>query len=738
MADGSPIIEVDVTAELNDSGLNRWWRATVEYRNTPFIAIAIFVFVILTGVLFTHEFAFSLLDAPTVRAAYGWSWTLFALPLVLLLRDPPENLGRGPGYALPFTCLGLLAALAGYSLAPQPTGWIRPDAWLVSSALMLVFVPLVWNAANFWVFHNRRRAETARALSQTSSATNEANEAEAISALIATGLIALIVAGMAWIGQNHDTLHFNAMIGVVLSGLVAGVFFVVIFMDWLSELSALRNMSHGLRWVARRVRFLAVAYNSVDTVLVRIGAPIAGAEHRHPVGRYAIQSILLVSLSVLSWQLSPGLGLLTGFIGLTFALSISRLWSWVEDDRALASATNFDRTAPYRTDMREDYRDETLLGFIFVLALMPIMMAQANASELFGKDMFALPTGQVGLFDWFGFFGVELAKAVPLVDWIDIYTDDTSATGGMISALSPAARHSVFFARATVDLVLIAALLQAISIFNRNRQQKRLFNTLVATNAGHPKGLIDRLDEFVERVELRRAIAACRRPGSPALSEVPPPAQALEIYFDLNLLSDPRLIDFRRYNSDRLLELYGEQRSLEKRTFIAALACQRGDMTLKSPMHLLSEYAEDHRNEYDLYRVLGRVINDLDANRPVAGFDAESLRTIMLELRATSGLQDFKHKLLDLFVRVGGPADERIAFVADIAGLSDPDSFQGVRAAAIGTIADIVEAERSLDLITRTRGQLTTIRRGAGPTVIAAIAHARQRLNALAQKLRSP
>src|SRR5262249_30385192 len=100
---------------------------------------------------------------------------------------------------------------------------------------------------------------------------------------------------------------------------------------------------------------------------------------------------------------------------------------------------------------------------------------------------------------WFGFFGVELAKAVPIVDWAEIY--NIRPGNDLIQFNSAPAKHTVFLARAMVDLVLIASLLQAIGIATRNRNQKRLFA------AGH----ITRLDEIVERSEMIKAVRACRR-----------------------------------------------------------------------------------------------------------------------------------------------------------------------------------------------------------------------------------
>ena len=113
-------------------------------------------------------------------------------------------------------------------------------------------------------------------------------------------------------------------------------------------------------------------------------------------------------------------------------------------------------------------------------------MMQAHNGELFGPELFENAAGK-SFADWFGFFGVELAKAVPIVDWAEIY--GVRATEDMIAIHSPASMHAVFLARVMVDLLLIAGLLQALAIATRNRQQKQLYN------AKH----IDRLDPLSSR-----------------------------------------------------------------------------------------------------------------------------------------------------------------------------------------------------------------------------------------------
>ena len=123
--------------------------------------------------------------------------------------------------------------------------------------------------------------------------------------------------------------------------------------------------------------------------------------------------------------------------------------------------------------MREDLRDEALLALLSLILLLPLAMRQIHLGS--GGQLFAINTdGQFidSLWTWLSFFGLELAKAVPFVDWADIYNVETEF---VISAETMSAHHVVFFARAIVDLVFLSALLQAISISLKLSRHKRMF-----------------------------------------------------------------------------------------------------------------------------------------------------------------------------------------------------------------------------------------------------------------------
>jgi hypothetical protein len=179
--------------------------------------------------------------------------------------------------------------------------------------------------------------------------------------------------------------------------------------------------------------------------------------------------------------------------------------------------------------------------------------------------------------------------------------------------------HAVFAARATVDIALIASLLQAIAIATRNRQQKALFA------AGH----INRLDELVEKVELARATARRR----------------------VDWFKGP--VDFRRYDETRLKEIYSSTDNKRYRTFIEVIFEQSG-RTLDPAIAVFERMSRTHRNESDLYLTFDAVKREQLPGKPSPVGDLEE---VMENLRNTYGLQSLKAEILAFAAAHGAPAE---------------------------------------------------------------------------------
>ncbi|MCA9260816.1 MAG: hypothetical protein KDA61_16495, partial [Planctomycetales bacterium] len=441
--------------------------------------------------------------------------------------------------------------------------------------LGLAFAPRVWNAAIFGAYKSANQRAAAKAATLEERADEEAHRvrsvnvdqaltayksAEAVGAFIVTVLVALIVITAYWVGSFPKDPSLGVSLGVGIFVLVISLFVVVLCIDWLSETKAARWAGQKLSSLAKPGHYLAAFYDWIDSGLVYIGAHVAGADHFRATSRYSVLSVTLLALVLMGWFLPPPYGVAPVLLGFVLAFSISRLWSWVEEDRNLASITQFSPKAPRRVGFREDFRDETLLGFIFVLLLIPVGIMQVHQSELFGGPLFnnvdpSKPIPADNYVVWLGYFGFELAKALPIVDWADIY--HLGPGSDSITPIRPLGMHAVFAARALVDLLLIAALLQAIGIASRNRQQKFLY----------ARGQINRLDELVEKREIAKAIR----------HTAVTPASGGKTTFELGRLADSEFVNFRVYNEGRLRELFIKSDPADIiRDFIAQIFAERG------------------------------------------------------------------------------------------------------------------------------------------------------------------
>ena len=226
----------------------------------------------------------------------------------------------------------------------------------------------------------------------------------------------------------------------------------------------------------------------IDSILVRIVAPMTGAiqapDGRHGLGwHHALIIGVMAPLTLLGYGLPQPWGLIPIAAAFLFALSIGRRWAWVEGDRETASRLRTTKGKDIHVGFSNDLRDEALLGYAFLFILVPLTLYQLNemtgAFCLRGVETnghFACRDGEGEFRDWIGFFGLELFKAVPLVDWAEIYGFE--AEPQIIAKENvDLAKHLIFGSRVLVDFVVMAALFQAIAIFQRNQTQRKLYDS---------------------------------------------------------------------------------------------------------------------------------------------------------------------------------------------------------------------------------------------------------------------
>lgn len=434
------------------------------------------------------------------------------------------------------------------------------------------------------------------------------------------------IAGLAyWAAPGSEqgrSIQVSFGVGVVC--LVAAVYLVLIVGPHIaSKATALVRVFDIFRSI---VAPLGKLLSSLDGFLVFAVAGAAGAARRTDTTRYLILLCNLACAGLLGFLLEPPFGILPIVWAFALTLALSRRWAWIEEDMSL-SVLNRNYTGKHvRVGFGQDLRDEALTAFLSLVFLVPLALRQVQlASELYDAPIFAVTHAQADNFmNWLGFFGTELAKAVPFVDWAEVYQVHGLSA---ISVESESARHVVFATRIFVDLALLAALLQGLSVSARISKQKELF---------FKEHAIDRLDPFIEAIELRKLV---RRNGTS---------------FEVTELS----VGFPKYDQVRLLQLSQDDHHPEV-AFVARHLLQRDGYRSAGDLHddLLQRALQIVPRE-DAIR---EVITAIRARGRERDFD--TLVEARSALNGKGYLVDERKELVRLMVE-GDRSDERTAALA--------------------------------------------------------------------------
>ncbi len=275
--------------------------------------------------------------------------------------------------------------------------------------------------------------------------------------------------------------------------------------------------------IAKFVFFLpALAFSVLDFVFARLLAWLAGAKLQPWPKRYGALIAWMAALLPAAWFLDPPWGMIAAGYGMALVFAITRRWSWVERDREAFFVARQARPEQERIGFAEDLRDEALTALVFLFLLMPLFLRQL---QLFDAETFVGGTEHAGNpLVWLGFFGAELAKSVPFVDWSEVFHAEN---GAPIKPGSFMGSVAVFTTRAALDVLLIAAVVQAIQLAARLAEQ----------NAAFEEGTVDILEPFGERRRFRAIAAAAQ---SAALERV---------------LEHPAIREFPKYSPLRLEQI---------------------------------------------------------------------------------------------------------------------------------------------------------------------------------------
>lgn len=308
------------------------------------------------------------------------------------------------------------------------------------------------------------------------------------SLLLMTGLFGGI-ALLAWAAAGRMfeiTSDFGVMVtGVVIVAFVATILAPHIARFW-NDRSEIREERGAYVTAAYLLPPLhpAKVVSHLDSILVRLVAPLSGATQRHLP--HFVLIAMMMPLCALGFILASPFGLIPIAIGMLIVLALGRRWAWLEDDRETASRLQSTEGKEIHVGFENDLKDEALLGYAWLFILVPLALNQLQEWTHSFRPIEGAASGNAFV-DWLRFFGAELAKAVPFVDWWEIYNVNVQTPFDARDA-EPLAKHLTFVARALVDLVIMAALFQALGIWQRSRAQQRLYDA----------GQLDYFDPFTE------------------------------------------------------------------------------------------------------------------------------------------------------------------------------------------------------------------------------------------------
>ncbi|MEO1610651.1 MAG: hypothetical protein AAFR90_15265, partial [Pseudomonadota bacterium] len=294
-------------------------------------------------------------------------------------------------------------------------------------------------------------------------------------------------------------------------------------------------------WLGKAIWFIwqlpSIVLSFFDYILARPIAVAVGTSLQGWPRRYACGAVVIFAAIAAGLYAHAPWGLYAVGAGMIAILAIVRRWSWSESDRETFLVERGIREGAMRVGFKEDLRDEALIALTFLFVLIPVGLRQIQQATCGAGDCAftldgdaALPAGTLGQFiAWLGYFGAELAKSVPFVDWSEVFH---VANDSPIEPLTPFGAQIVFVMRAMLDLLLLAAVLQAVQIASRLREQWTAFDA----------NRLPILEPFTEARLLKSTVEAIE----PCLEQHPAEQHAIA--------------EFPAYEDKRLKELIQERR----------------------------------------------------------------------------------------------------------------------------------------------------------------------------------
>ena len=466
-------------------------------------------------------------------------------------------------------------------------------------------------------------------------------------AAVILALMAFISVAAAYGEFQYPNFEIPETAGFVVILCLCGAFIMLIFAPKITDFSILNKLMALLRKMTSGFAPVGRFISWIDSILVYLVAPTAGATLKNWKLRYLVLASHLLVSSIFAWFSDAPYGIYTVVWALLVAISTARRWSWIEAERdVLIASVGADPKSP-KIETHEDLRDEALFALLFIMFILPIGMRQLHFT--FGEGMFNIDGAVENNFvSWMSFFGVELVKALPFIDWSDIYGAKGATS---ISIVRPAAMHTVFAARVIIDLVFIASLLQAITIsVSLSKQKRKFLNQIDGAN---------KLDARIEKVELAK-LAFKEKSGEWSFR--------------------PEIANFSHYDATRLSYLRIKSKDGSKLRAAIDQIFAISSRSFEPPGEKLAELAFMRRPDKSTLLAL------LDTLDVMQAYDLEYLLAAREGLNWKGNLTEVRHRIVSMIITSATEPEARAKALSTIMVGKNADSLAGIRALVLNEI----------------------------------------------------
>ncbi|MEQ1608672.1 MAG: hypothetical protein ABL956_06860 [Hyphomonadaceae bacterium] len=541
-------------------------------------------------------------------------------------------------------CLPLLVGLGGSFAALLNISTSMPDDSLRSileiSCLFTVVTSIFGALVAFRIV-----AEEEELLPSKGNKTAAAKHITGLGAALALGLVLFIISA-AVLGQLlYPRFEIPEGFGLGMMLFLGGGFLFLTLTPRIGDLFGTGEVMTKLRFLTAWLQPVGRVLSIADSWLVHMVAPAVGATLLSWPGRYGCLMANVAIGTLFSWFSPAPLGFLGAIWAMLSVVSVARRWAWTEIERQRLHEQPSLPRSQLKVSIDQDLRDEAIWGLLMLMVVLPIAMRQFYLSAM-EADAFQFD-GRVqnDPIAWMGFFGIELVKALPFVDWADIYGASGKARIHVNSAI---AMHAVFTARVVIDVLFLGTILQAISISVGLSRHKRDFLD----------GIVDALDERIERSEFIK-LARLRKGVWSYRAEI---------------------AKFKGYNQKRLVRLKLTTKHHPRLTAAVARVCELANLKIEPPAEQLMGIANDRNpKRAALESAFQLVIDEKD-------FNLDHLQATRRFLNWKRSLEDVRQGVAQLLITKVTPTRDRDLALMEMIQGEDSDSLLAIRVMAVGAL----------------------------------------------------